>query len=123
MSQQSIHINIHARLAVSIAPIGTYSYPYTGITVTIDVDYSAAPPDFVGGPNDYRAASSVILTCEVTGTGAVTHQWTSSLPEVKDKPDTRTRTNLRSTDSGNHTCTVSGGMTGSATIEINVVGE
>ena len=122
MSQQGIHINIHARLAVSIAPIGTYSYPYTG-TVTIDVDYSP-PSDFVGGPNDYRAASSVILTCQVKGTGAETYRWTSSLPAVSNQPNMRSRTNLRSSDSGSHTCTATrDGMTGSATIEMNVVGE
>ena len=122
MSQQGIHINIHARLAVSIAPIGTYSYPFTG-AVTIDVDYSP-PSDFVGGPNDYRAASSVILTCEATGTGAETYQWTSSLPAVSNQPSMRSRTTLRSTDSGNHTCTATrGGLCGSATIDMNVVGE
>ena len=102
-----------------------------GLTVTINVDYTA-PPDFVGGPNDYRAASAVILTCQVEGeTGSETYQWSSTctgpssgcfVPGRTAQPITRGTT--RSTDSGNHTCTATrGALTGSATIEMNIAGE
>ena len=43
-----------------------YTCSLSGLTVTIDVDYTP-PSDFVGGPTDYRAASSVTLTCRVEG--------------------------------------------------------
>ena len=97
-------------------------YPI-GLTVTIDVDYTP-PPDFVGGPNDYRAASSVTLTCQVAGT----IMWSSTctgpssncfVPGQTSK--TIRRTVLHSTDSGMHTCNAT--RVGSATIEMNVVGE
>ena len=105
----------------------------TGLTVTIDGDY-ISPPDFVGGPNDYRAASGVTLTCQVEGgSGAVTYLWSStctgaiSLCFVQTQIDQIvSRSNLRSSDSGTHTCLVTdsaNGQTGSATIEMNVVGE
>ena len=102
---------------------------FPGLNVTIDVHYTP-PPDFVGGPNDYRAASTVTLTCQVEGaTGVETFQWISTLPVVSNQPTMRSRTTVRSSDSGSHTCiatsTCSGGssLTGSATIEMNVVGE
>ena len=111
----------------------TYPYPYTGIglTVTIDIDYTP-PPDFVGGPNDYRAASGVSLTCQVTGgSGTVMYNWTSTCTGPNrncfvpyKETQTISRSGLRSTDSGNHTCTAThGGLCGSATIDMNVVGE
>ena len=102
-----------------------------GLTVTIDVDYTT-PPDFVGGPNDYRAASEVFLTCQVEGEdGSETYQWSSTCTGpgyscfVPGKTnETIARTTLRSTDSGNHTCTATrGGLSGNDTIEMNVVGE
>ena len=104
-------------------------YP-TVLTVTIDVDYTP-PPDFVGGPNDYRAASTVTLTCRVIG-GGWTFQWSSTCTSPGSDcfvPGKTTlaisRDTLRSTDSGNHTCTATRGIgiTGSATIEMNVVGK
>ena len=113
-------------------PIGVvvdYTPPLSlpGLTVTIMIDRTD-PPDFVGGPNDYRAASRVTLTCQVTGgSGTVTYLWTSTCTGcfVPGKTDqTLIRGTTRSTDSGNHTCTATrGALTGSATIEMNIVGE
>ena len=103
----------------------TIRYLFLGVTVTIDDDYTP-PPDFVGGPNDYRAASSVVLTCQVAA-GTIS-RWTSTctgpgrncfVPGKTTKAISRLV--LRSSDSGNHTCNATRG--GSATIEMNVVGE
>ena len=97
---------------------------HAGLSVTIDIDYTP-PPDFVGGPNDYRAASSVTLTCQVERvTQTVSYDWTTTLPLFNES--TLRRGILHSDDTGNHTCTVSdssSGLTGRATIEMNIVGE
>ena len=100
-----------------------------GLTVTFDVDYTA-PPDFVGGPNDYRAASRLTLICQVTGgSGMISYLWTSTCTGCFINSGTMQnqavgRSSLISTDSGTHTCTASrGGQTGSNTIVVNVVGE
>ena len=75
------------------------------------------------------------LTCQVEGeVGSEMYQWTSTctgpvsncfVPGKTDK--TISRTTLHSTDSGTHSCTVTrttpGEQTGTATIEMNVVGE
>ena len=107
----------------------TSSFP--GLNVTIAPTYTL-PPDFVGGPNDYRAASEVTLTCQATGgSGTITYLWTSTCTGpnsncfVPGKTDQGIyRAILRSTDSGTHTCTATrGGLIGCATIEMNVVGE
>ena len=117
-------------------PIGVvvdYTPPLslTDLSVSIMIDRTD-PSDFVGGPNDYRAASSVTLTCQVEGaTGAETYLWTSTCTGPNSNcfvPGKITaeidRGTLRSTDSGTHICTATrGGLTGSATIEMNVVGE
>ena len=101
-------------------------FPLSVLNVTVDVGYTP-PPDFVSGPNDYRAASTVTLTCQVTGvSGTVSYEWTPTLPTDEGQSNTRRYDTLSSTESGTHTCTVresSNGLTGSATIEINVVGE
>ena len=102
--------SIHADLSVSIMIVRT------------------APPDFVGGPNDYRAASGVTLTCQVAGSGTTTYLWSSTCSSNCFVPGHITpeinRGTTRSTDSGMHTCTATrGALTGSATIEMNVVGE
>ena len=110
----------------------SHTYSLSGLTVTIDVDYTP-PPDFVGGPNDYRASSSVTLTCRVEGeTGLETYQWSSTCTGPWSHCfvhgsyyQTISRTTLRSTDSGNHTCTATNpynGLAGTATIEMNVIG-
>ena len=97
---------------------------HAGLSVTIDIDYTP-PPDFVGGPNDYRAASSVTLTCQVERvTQTVSYDWTTTLSLFNES--TLRRDILHSDDTGNHTCTVtdrSSGLTGRATIEMNIVGE
>ena len=66
------------------------------------------------------------LTCQVEGgTGVETYQWTSSLNAVTGQPNMRSRTTVRSSDSGSHTCTASRTApsgTGTATFEMNVIG-
>ena len=98
------------------------------LQLTINVDYTS-PPDFVGGSNDYRAASTLLLTCQVTGaTGTVTYLWISTCSSncfVLGKTDqTISRITLRSSDSGTHTCTAtdSVGNSGSASIMANIIG-
>ena len=97
-------------------------YPI-GLTVQIFPAYTP-PPDFNGGPNDYRAASSVTLTCQVSA--GMIRGWSSTCTSncfvQAQTTETITRTVLRSTDSGNHTCTATRDVK-SATIEMNVVGE
>ena len=69
------------------------------------------------------------LTCQAEG-GGWAFQWSSTCTGpgyscfVPGKTtETISRVVLRSTDSGSHTCTATrGGMTGSDTIEMNVVG-
>ena len=101
-------------------------FPLSVLNVTIDVDYTA-PPDFVGGPNDLRAASTVTLTCQVTGvSGNVSYEWTPTLPTDEGQPHTRRYDTLSSTESGTYMCTATespSGLTGFANTEINVVGE
>ena len=70
------------------------------------------------------------LTCQVEGaTGAETYLWTSTCTTgcfINHQIDRMTvaRSTLQSVDSGNHTCTATcGGLTGSDTIEMNVVGK
>ena len=116
-------------VSLSIAKIGqdkVYVIPMaTGVAVSIDVDYTS-PPDFNGGPNDYRTASGVTLTCQVS---AGVSMWSSTCTGPGsncfiyngDGTNKISRTNLRSTDSGMHTCTATRG--GNYTIEMNVVGE
>ena len=104
----------------------------TELAVIIDVDYSEAPPDFVGDPNDYRAASMLLLICQAEGeTGSETYEWTSTctgcfINSWTFQNQVVGRATLQSVDSDNHTYTVTnsdGGEMGSATIKINVVGE
>ena len=106
----------------------THICSLSGLNVTIDVDYTS-PPDFVGGPNEYRAASTLILICQVTG-GSWTYDWTSTcstgcfINSQTFQNQVVDRTVLQSVDSGTYTCMATRGSdTGSATIEINVVGE
>ena len=75
------------------------------------------------------------LTCQVEGatTGAETYLWTSTCSGPTSNcfvpgkiTQAISRTTLRSSDSGTHTCTVTDpitGLSGTATIEMNVVGE
>ena len=75
----------------------------------------------------------MILTCQVEGGGTPTYLWTSTCTGsscfiYRDGASRTTqvvgRTVLKSVDSGTHICMATrGGQTGSATIEMNVVGE
>ena len=105
-------------------------YPFTGLNVTIAVSDYTHPPDYVGGPNDYKTASRLTLTCQVTGgNGTVTYEWTATCTGCFISMDTFQnqvvgRSSLQSVDSGNFTCTATRGVEmGNATIEIIVVGE
>ena len=102
---------------------------HTELAVTFDVDYTP-PADFVGGPNDYRAASRLTITCQATGgSGTVTYLWTSTCTGCFINSQTFQnqvigRSSLLSVDSDTYTCMATRGSdTGNATIEINVVGE
>ena len=117
-------------LLVSYIHSCSHTFSPTGLTVTIDVDYTP-PPGFVGGPNDYRAASTLILTCQVVPeAGSEIYLWTSTCTGPGSTCFVPGRTSqaiyrpvLRSTDSGSHTCTATrGALTATATIEMNVVG-
>ena len=102
------------------------------VNVTIIVDYMP-PPDFNGGPNEYRAGSTVTLTClrlvEEGGGTETEYNWTSTCSScfvTNQTAQTISRAALRSIDSGSHTCNATNpftGESGNATIEINVVGE
>ena len=83
-------------------------------------------PDY--SPPDYRAASSVQLTCVVSGSiGSVTYHWSSTCRDCFASNSSFHSVSeylLRSRDAGIHTCTVtdSFGNRGNASIEMNVVG-
>ena len=92
--------------------------------VTIVPTYTP-PPDVDLGPNEYRAATTLTLTCIVGGaTGTVSYQWTSSF-ENNLITQSITRDQLRPQENGTHTCTATDGDgdTGSGSIEVIVVGE
>ena len=99
------------------------THPAAALNVSITIDYTP-PPNAVLGENEYRAASSILLTCEVEGAeGAVTYSWVTTLGEGSE--DQIRESILGSEDTGNHTCMAvdSTGNSGSATIEISVVGK
>ena len=99
------------------------THPAALLNVSITIDYTP-PPDAVLGENEYRAASSILLTCEVEVTeGAVTYSWVTTLGEGSE--DQIRESILGSEDTGNHTCAAidSTGNSGTATVEINVVGK
>ena len=92
--------------------------------VSIAVNYTP-PGDTVLGSNEYRAASSIVLTCLVEGVeGPVTYSWDSTLA-AGENPDQRTRSALRSDDTGTHSCNVTEDNVNfdTASIVINVVGK
>ena len=142
-SAENYHVSITSFIASFTCRIGKYFTSafhlsgflslHTELAVTFDVDYTP-PFGFVGGPNDYRAASGgLTITCQATGgSGPVTYLWTSTcstgcfISSATEGNEVVGRGSLQSVDSGNHTCTVTdsdGGEIGNATIEINVVGE
>ena len=98
-------------------------HPAAALSVSITVDYTP-PPDAVLGENEYRAASSILLTCGAEGfMGNVVYAWVSTLGEGSGNQ--RGESILGSGDTGNHTCTVtdSSSNSGSATTQIIVVGK
>ena len=98
------------------------------LAVTINVSYSKLS-DFSMDPPNYRAGSSITLTCRVEGvTDGLTYSWSSTCTHscfVRGMTTQNvTRHGLRSVDSGTHMCNVTDavGRKGSATIAMNVTG-
>ena len=104
---------------------------FTALNVTIKItNTSTYHPSL--GPNEYRAASGpYYFTCHVEGkTNAnLTYMWNSTCTDCEFSSETSDiiiRTALLSSDNGTHTCTVyeeGSGGSGSASIEINIVGK
>ena len=99
------------------------------LTVTIDVSYSK-PSDFSLDPPNYRAGSSVTLTCRVEGTRqGLTYLWSSNCTHncfVKGRTTQNvTRNGLYSVDSGTHMCNVTDalGHSGNASIVMTIIGK
>ena len=95
------------------------------LAVTIIVTYTP-PPDVVDlGPNEYRAATTLNLTCVVEGaTGTVSYKWMTSFND--NDIQSITRNILRPADTRTHTCTATdddGNETGSGSIDVIVVGK
>ena len=121
-----------------------YSLDSTELSVTISVDYIAAPGEDPGklGPNEFTAGSILTLNCIVEGnSSAVTYTWSvrenpTPPPECRDcdrfidtLPTTSTLqwTALRSFVAGTYTCTVNETVTpdssNSADYIVTVVGK
>ena len=99
------------------------------LAVTIDVSYSK-PADFSMDPPNYRAGTSITLTCRVEGvTEGLTYSWSSTCAHncfVRGRTTQNvTRHGLRSVDSGTHMCNATDalGRKGTATIVMNVIGK
>ena len=105
-------------------------------TVAITVTRRTDPPGFVpGDPTQYRAASGPQeFTCTATGgagSGDYDYVWTSTCSRgcafqrmTTGTTSVITRGALHSGDIGTHTCTATrGGVSGSDSITLNVVGE
>ena len=100
-----------------------------GVNITVTYD---PPLDVSLGPNEYRAASGpVVAVCNVFGGAESTvysYQWSSTCRQC---PFLSARTNhvvdavIYSSDAGVNTCTVTdeSGNNGTASFEIDVVGE
>ena len=107
----------------------TASAPDKNLAVTIDVSYSN-PSDFSLDPPNYRAGSSVTLTCRVAGAGqGLTYLWSSTCTYncfVKGRTTQNvTRNGLYSVDSGTHSCNVTDalGHSGNASIDMIIMGK
>ncbi len=102
--------------------------PFPDIKVTITIQYSP-PAGVTLTPPNYRADTSVSLRCDAVGTvGSVSYQWSSTCGSscfVSGSSQTVSRDKLWSYDAGQHTCVATDGVgnTGSATIEMNVIGK
>ena len=113
-------------------------FPVPELLVTIFIDY-IPPPDFNPKPglNEFRAGSGPLtLTCHVEGAnGTVNYIWDSSIAmlyywgprfySVGGVPEQRTISRLELAHNGTQTCTATDSYnnSGSASIEINVVGK
>ena len=109
--------------------IFSYSSSASKLAVTIDVSYTK-PSDFFMDPPNYRAGSSITLTCRVEGvTYGLTYSWSSTCTHncfVRGMTtQSVTRHGLRSMDSGTHTCNAADvwGHSGTATIVMNITGK
>ena len=105
-----------------------YSSSASQLAVTIDVSYSKLS-DFSVDPPNYRAGTSITLTCKVEGvTDGLNYTWSSTCAHncfVRGRTtQSVTRHGLRSVDSGTHTCNAEDvwGHSGTATVVMNVTG-
>ena len=101
------------------------------------IDISYTPPEEGYQPPNYRAASSVTLTCRAVGaTGRIRFLWSSTCSSCfaivpggyyySYSSHSRSRSFLVSRDAGTHTCSAydtSQGISGSASTVMKVVGE
>ena len=100
----------------------------TDLNVSISISYT--PPDQYPdySPPNYRAASSVTLTCVVSGTvGSVSYRWSSTCRSCfasSSSSSSISESMLRSHDAGVHTCTVTDGIGNrkNVSIQMNIVG-
>ena len=87
-------------------------FSITVIDIKVSISISYTPPDQYPdySPPNYRAASSVTLTCVVSGAaGSVAYRWSSTCRECfasKSSSSVVSENLLRSRDAGVHTCTV-----------------
>ena len=116
----------------------TIPFPVPELLVTISIDYMP-PPDFNPKPglNEFRAGyGPLTLTCRVEGAnGTVNYTWDPSIvmPYLSDPslysvggvPEQRTISRLELAHNGTQTCTATDSYnnSGSASIEINIVGK
>ena len=120
----SVHYKVFSTDTPTIFPSSA-----SQLAVTIDVSYTK-PSDFSMDPPNYRAGSSITLTCRVEGvTDGLTYSWSSTCAHncfVRGMTTQNvTRHGLRSTDSGSHTCSVTDTLArrGTAIIVMNVTGK
>ena len=100
----------------------------TDLNVSISISYS--PPDQYPdySPPNYRAASTVTLTCVVSGAiGSISYRWSSTCRSCFASSSSSSSISegmLRSRDVGVHTCTVIDGIGNrkNASIQMNIVG-
>ena len=90
-------------------------HKFVGMNVSITISYT--PPDQYPdySPPNYRAASSVTLTCVVSGAvgSSISYRWSSTCRSCFTSGSSSrsiTTTFLRSRDAGVHTCTVTDGI-------------
>ena len=100
----------------------------TDLSVSISISYT--PPDQYPdySPPNYRAASSVTLTCVVSdAAGSVSYHWSSTCRSCfasNSSSSSISESLLRSRDAGVHTCTVIDGIGNRKNVSIlmNIVG-